>query len=41
MLDKPYSKICVRAVNNVTISNTGVPAPITDNYYTVQEVPAL
>jgi hypothetical protein len=36
MLHKPESKIRVTAENNVTVFNTGVPAPIPDNYYTVQ-----
>jgi len=41
MLHKPDSKIRVAAENKVTVYNTGVPAPIPDNYYTVQDVPAL
>jgi hypothetical protein len=41
MLHKSDSKIRVTAENNVTVFNTRVPAPIPDNYYTVQEVPAL
>jgi len=41
MLHKPDSKIRVTAENNVTVFNTGVPALLPDNYYTVQEVPAL
>jgi len=41
MLHKPDSKIRVTAENNVTVFNTGFPAPIPDNNYTVQEVPSL
>jgi hypothetical protein len=40
-LHKLDSKLGVTAENNVIVFNTGVPAPIPDNYYTVQEVPAL
>jgi hypothetical protein len=38
---KPDLKIRVRAENNVAVFNTGVPAPIPNNYYTVQQAPAL
>jgi len=41
MLHKPDSKIRVKAENNVAVFNTGVPAPIPNKYYTVQQAPAL
>jgi hypothetical protein len=41
MLHKPDSKIQVRAEKNVAVFNTEVSAPVSNNYYTVQQAPAL